>query len=216
MSDIDLDFRPAGYFWPHSLSTHLLSTVKGAARQKYIQSLIAQDRLDELEGYLAKESLSDSERSATGRVHPMFMGGEYLPNLRKGEIEIARISLRSTTYDVISVRATRAKTRIRYRIVDEYQADSYLNGPGCHRTSIRPLTLGQLEQFIEGAQAGMEIVRSNLDHDCLGGIKEYVGFLCATSQFYPQLKALYELRFDQLAQSRKTPDDAVEETRQSA
>jgi len=38
-------------------------------------------------------------------IHPSFMGGEYLPDYRRDEIEIARIELESTTSDVISVRA---------------------------------------------------------------------------------------------------------------
>ena len=47
------------------------------------------------------------------------MGGEYLPPLRKGEVEIARISLESTTDDQISIRARRGRERIRCRVVDE-------------------------------------------------------------------------------------------------
>ena len=56
-----------------------------------------------------------------GRLHPSNMGGEYLPLLRKGEVEIARISLQSVTADQISIRARRLSKRIGYRIVDEYE-----------------------------------------------------------------------------------------------
>jgi hypothetical protein len=48
------------------------------------------------------------------------MGGEYLPTLRKAEVEIARIALDSTTADQISIRTRRLARRIGYRIVDEY------------------------------------------------------------------------------------------------
>ena len=41
MVHIKLDFRPAGYFWPLDLAVHLLATVKGTERRKYIQSLIS-------------------------------------------------------------------------------------------------------------------------------------------------------------------------------
>ena len=51
--------------------------------------------------------LDEAMRAAWGRIHPTNMGGEYLPPLREGEVEIARISLESTTADQISVRARR-------------------------------------------------------------------------------------------------------------
>ena len=92
------------------------------------------------------------------------MGGRaHLSKLHKCEVEIARVSLRSVTADVISVRATRGKGRIRYRIVDEYNGET-LTGITT-RTSINPLTLGQLENFIEGAGSGMDIIRRNFSVD---------------------------------------------------
>jgi hypothetical protein len=48
------------------------------------------------------------------------MGGEYLPNLMPNEVEIARVTMTSTTMDVISIRARHTKHKIIYRIVDEY------------------------------------------------------------------------------------------------
>ena len=64
------------------------------------------------------ESLDDEMRAAIGRIHPAFMGGEYLPKLLRNEIEIARISLASTTADQISVRARKLGDSVAYRIVD--------------------------------------------------------------------------------------------------
>ena len=129
---LNLKFRPSSYFWPHSLETHLLASVKGAARQQHIRLLIAQGRMRELDDWIAAESLEVGPRAYLGRLHPSLMGGEYLPSLRHNEVEIARISLRSVTGDVISVRATKGKHRIYYRIVDEYNT-----GHGT-RSSIRP------------------------------------------------------------------------------
>lgn len=121
---IDLDFRPAGYFWPMDLATHLLATVKGAERRKYIQSLIDANRLDLLEDMVASSSLAADVRQLTGRIHPRFMGGEYLPDQVRGEVEIARVTLASTLQDVVSVRARKGKSRIRYRVVDEYEGQT--------------------------------------------------------------------------------------------
>jgi len=209
MSAIDLNFRPAGYFWPLSLASHLLGTVKGVVRQNHIRTLIEENRLDELENWLAHESLSDEVRKSTGRVHPILMGGEYLPNLHKVEVEIARISLESVTGDVISVRAARGKRRIRYHIIDEYDGET-LNGV-TRRTSTRPLTLGQLERFIEGSSGGMNIVRRNIPDDA-ADLKKYEGFLRATSPFYPDLTTLYQQRFDELVEAEHigSEEDCVE------
>lgn len=216
MSDINLDYRPTDYFGAVSRATHLLRTVKGAARQQHIRTLIEANRLDELDDWMAKESLTEEARSIAGRIHPMFMGGEFLPDLRKGEIEVARISLRSTTADVISVRATRGKDRIRYRIVDEYFPDSPYTGATSRRTSIQPLTLGQLEQFIERAGAGMDNIRLSIAPYSNEGPEDFAGFLRATSPFYPELDALYKLRFEELAKSMKRDDDDEDATEAEA
>ena len=81
---------------------------------------------------LMQNVLDKAMREAWGRMHPSNMGGEYLPPLRKGEVEIARISLESVTADQISVRARRVRERIRYRVVDEYmETSTYV----CHPAS---------------------------------------------------------------------------------
>jgi hypothetical protein len=52
------------------------------------------------------------------------MGGEYLPNRKDTEVEIARININSTLSDVTSVYAKAGKNRIYYRVVDEYNGDT--------------------------------------------------------------------------------------------
>ncbi|MBK8320987.1 MAG: hypothetical protein IPL05_21580 [Betaproteobacteria bacterium] len=200
--EIDLKFRPAGYFWPLSLATHLLSRVKGAERQRQIRQLIAQGKLNEVDAWLAAESLSDASRVQLGRCHPSLMGGEYLPDLRLNEVEIARISLLSVTGDVISVRATQGKRRIYYRIVDEYEGDSVPEHS--RRTSIKPLTLSQLERFIERASAGMDIIYFNWSHG--EEIDSLPAFLTATSPFYPSWRrsTSYALRHGLLQKNNFT------------
>src|SRR6266496_6494352 len=78
---IDLVFRPPSYFWPLGLETHLLARIKGAERKAALQRLIATRRLDEIPNFLAQSALSEADRQALGRIHPAFMGGEYLPDL---------------------------------------------------------------------------------------------------------------------------------------
>lgn len=87
------------------------------------------------------------------------MGGEYLPDLAPDEVEIARITMKSTTMDVIGIRARRLKRHIAYRFVDEYEdliAKNYEMQP---EVSARPLTLGEvihvidLNRLIDGPRA---------------------------------------------------------------
>ena len=117
---IDLEFRPQSYFWPLGLEKHLLSRIKGAQRKEALKALLDSGRLDDIPDFLAKSALSEEERRAIGRIHPMFMGGEYLPDMDEQEVEIARISIHSTTSDVTSVYARRTPQGIAYRVVDEW------------------------------------------------------------------------------------------------
>lgn len=182
--EIDLKYRPSSYFWPLSLETHLLSTVKGAERQKLIRKLIAENNLGEVPDCFAQQSLDDQTREFIGRIHPRLMGGEYLTDLWPNEVEIARVMLASTTGDVISVRARRCKHRIYYRVVDEYD-NEYVSTPS-RKSSLKPITLGQLEQLIEEADAGLTHFKEMLSQD--------PDFLQVTSPFYPELEALYQRR----------------------
>jgi hypothetical protein len=102
---VDLDFTPDGYFTERDLQLALPSDILGQARRNIARAMVAEGEdppPELLEGVLTEE-----DRKAFGRIHPMFMGGEYLPELKEGEVEIARISLESVTADQISVRARR-------------------------------------------------------------------------------------------------------------
>src|SRR5450755_1125443 len=92
---IDLNYRPRCYFWALDTNVLLPSGISGATRGELFRARIEagvtiHDGLD-------AAVLDEAMRRAWGRIHPANMGGEYLPPLRKGEVEIARISLESTT-----------------------------------------------------------------------------------------------------------------------
>ena len=138
----DLTFRPASYWDADALLRTPLANVKGTLRRQAIRD--ADD--PELLGHLLNDP-SDDERQALGRLHPAFMGGEYLPDAEEGEVEIARVELRSVTGDVFSVRARPEGSHIRYRIVDEY-GSAFEFEPDA---SEAPLTLGQLVALLDTA-----------------------------------------------------------------
>jgi hypothetical protein len=108
------------------------------------------------------------------------MGGNYLPETENGEVEIARITIDSTTRGVTSVYARPIEGRIGYRVVDEYGSDT-LQDPA-EMGSDRPLTLGELVSFFMRAWPLEEVVQMNFEGDLEGGL----GFFTATSDFYPE------------------------------
>jgi hypothetical protein len=201
VSGIDLKFRPPSYFWPLDLETHLLARIKGAERNAALKKLIDAKRQDQIPDFLAQSALSDGERQAIGRIHPAFMGGEYLPDLTQNEVAIARITIASTTQDVTSIYASRGKNRIRYRVVDEYGGDT-LSGRNT-RTSARPLTLGGLEAFFNGAWSVFDVLDMNFGHDGYNLDRMLRFVVDVESQFYPQIGELYERRIEAWAAAQR-------------
>jgi len=146
---IDLDFRPAGYFRPQPLEDFRLAQVKNSQFRAHLRGLLASERHDEAARILREEGVSDQDCRALQRIHPLHMGGNYLPNPRAGKVEITRIQIYSTTGNVAAIYARRVGPRIRHRIVDEYAGET-LEGKAT-RDPVKPLTLGALHDFLTGA-----------------------------------------------------------------
>src|SRR5207302_1268185 len=133
-------------YWDDSMATKI-ANIKGEFRRREVIEAARSSKLGDLPNEISLEKLPDVLRDAVGKMHPAFMGGEYLPDSKPTEVEIARISLESTTWDVISIRARKTATCIKYRIVDE-EGSNFEFGP---KQSKRPLTFGQLISLIDGA-----------------------------------------------------------------
>jgi hypothetical protein len=184
---IDLGYRPQSYFWPITHDTHVIAAIKGERRRSAIRDAFDADRVTPLDEIYAAPTLPDEDRRALGRLHPSFMGGEYLPDRRDTEVEIARINIDSTTSDVTSVYAKAGKDRIRYRVVDEYNGDTLSEKRT--RRSKRPLSLGELIEFLLGAWPLQEVLEMNeLDRD---GAQD---FTRPSSEVYPQFEAAVRAR----------------------
>jgi len=182
---IDLEYRPASYFRPQALEEYVLSRVKGAVVKAHLRELLASDRHDEVARLLREEGVPENEVRALGSIHPLFMGGNYLPSPRPGEVEIARIFIESTTGDVTAVYAQPHEGRIRYRVVDEYSGGT-LRKSKARLKSDRPLTLGELYDFFTGAWPLHQVLDMNFE----GDVEGMLGFFVAESDFYPDLDAL--------------------------
>lgn len=122
----------------------------------------------------------------------------WLPLMEVGETEIARLSLQSSTQDVISIRTRLDKKIIRYRIVDEYGTGFKLP----QVTSNGPLSFGEFIVLIEGASVSDEIERAfgprlprqYREYNRQNGANpaDLKSFITATSSFYPELRRWYE------------------------
>jgi hypothetical protein len=125
------------------------------------------------------------------------MGGEYLPDFMQDEVEIARVTLQSTTQDVTSIRAVPAGDRIEYRIVDEYETEWEISPT----SSLQPLSMHELISMLDGAKTeGCEggQYKAGVIWGPLNGNLEYeddpmslVDFVEVTSEFYSGLKQHY-------------------------
>ena len=186
----DLKYRPHSYWGPRDLETHYGARAKGELRRETGLALLGEGIADE--GILTS-SLPDDERAAAGRIHPWFMGGEYLPDYLSNEVEIARVTMKSTTMDVISVRARYTKHRIKYRVVDEYAdfwgKDRYVMRPA---TSTKPLTLKQVIDVINLNELVEEPREINYDGGCACSPDEIFDFSTVSSAFYPALSRWFD------------------------
>jgi hypothetical protein len=124
-----------------------------------------------------------------GRLHSSFMGGEYRPNRKATESEIARININSTTSDVTSVYSKAGKSRIYYHVVDEYNGDTLSDKRT--RSSKRPLKLAELLEFFLGAWRLDGFIEMNeLDR------KGAQDFTNPSSEIYPEFEDAIRTQID--------------------
>lgn len=195
---IDLSFRPSAKLFPL-----LLSRVKGTVRRNELMKAMEEERLEDLPEQFLQSALSNEQRSGSAAIHPALMGGEYLPDFLKDEVEVARIELASSTADVISVRMRPTRKGLVYRVVDEYG-----NGGGAEEddadgelvddeyvddesesmvdstplVSKIPLSLAELGEFVMEAAQVEEIIARNEFYT----VDEALEFISGSSVYYPE------------------------------
>lgn len=192
---IDLKYRPNSYFWAKEHGIPLVSDIKGAERRKLYEKALQVEVPDLIDPDLLLHALTHEDRRAHGRIHPAFMGGEYLPNNRTGEVEIARITIASTTQDVTCIYARPVGQRIHYRVVDEYSGDT-LDGRG-HRTSLKPLTLKQLTDFFLKTWNLLSCLDANFESHAYPRDEVHCFIVDASSSFYAEFDSLIHARVDE-------------------
>jgi hypothetical protein len=215
---IDYQFRPESYWAPaHNPLEAALRNVKGRHRRKLIKDYHEAGNLEQLGEDLLDDTLDDTNRDRLGLIHPTFMGGEYLPNYGRSEVEIARIELDSTTHDVISLRARPSGTRIKYRLVDEYQTEFRLP----QQTSARPFAMGELIRFLDSVertepgepswdQFGFVLSSNQCNLECGADLESLRDFTWVESDFYPDLASHYALAIAEWYEARLAEVSAEE------
>ncbi len=204
-----ISFRPASYWEDNDPLAAILRNVKGANRRKLITDYWNAGRIEELDPDLLADETEPGLRHFLEQLDPSFMGGEYLPDLLPTEVEIARISLRSTTSDVISLRARRepGSELIHYRIIDEYDTCFELEPT----TSAEPFTHDELVAHIDGVDGGngggLALCYNEMNFDSMGDAESLRNFTTVSSLFYPDLEDHYEAVFDQWVEDKQGPGD---------
>jgi hypothetical protein len=214
---IDYQFRPESYWAPaRNPLEAALRNVKGRNRREMIRDYHEAGTLDQLGESLLADTLDEQSRKNLGLIHPTFMGGEYLPDYGRSEVEIARIELKSTTNDVLSFRARPLGSRIKYRLVDEYSSEFQLP----QQTSSRPLSLGELIRFLDSVeqegvsepswtQFGFVLSSNQCNLDCGGDLEDLRDFTRVESDYYPDLASHYAEAIEEWYQARlaECPDE---------
>lgn len=194
-TSFDLNYRPDTY-WPDELNQEqLLARIPGQVRRDIARQVMAEDGDAGLNAVAANEDFNEVDRRDWGMVHPSCMGGEYLPQLGHDDVEIARISLKSTMADQISIRAARVDGRIRYSVDDEYETEYEL----AFTESEMPLTLGEVIGLIDGSkhpESDMPggLLTSHWENMIEWGesLDKAIDFASIESAWYPQLTKYYE------------------------
>ena len=195
---IKYSFRPKSYWDEDNVLQALLRDVKGAERRKMIKAYYEGGNFQELEESFTKASLSDEERFRLASIHPMFMGGEYLPDCNSNETEIARVTLRSTTQDVISIRAKGEDGELHYSVADEYDDHEFSLWTD---SSLKPFTLKELIEFLDnssqglGYPGGLSLSYNNSNADSGLDRESLEDFTTISSEIYPQLEKHYDRVF---------------------
>ena len=204
---VDLDSRPDSYWAPTNALGALLQNVKGQNRREMIeqvatgQSVIPPGTLGD---GLLQDSLAEQERASLGSIHPSFMGGEYLPDYIRGEVEIARVVLASVTQDVYSLRVRPLRAgRIRFRMVDEYES-GFVIRPA---SSMHPLSLRELVAMLDRMEGGFHtghgliegIMLNQLESADTTDASDIAGFISVQSTVYQDLENYYDTRLLQEA-----------------
>lgn len=206
-SRLDLEFCPTSYWELDDPIQAIVADIKGEERRRRVLAALESGTHGDLPPAILEPLLDKEIRQAWGKIHPLHMGGEYLPGSLIGETTIARVSLMSTTGDVLELRARPVPAGIGYRIVDEYDTHFWLP----FETTQEPLTAGELVRLLDeshgmcvhcGTGIVMPVLVMNFgrgprrDEDGELWQRRALTFAKVQSRFYPEMEGWYKKRIE--------------------
>ena len=110
-----------------------LRRIKGNSRRSIVAREIEVEGFENVSPEVLEHSISEELKNVLGSRHPQARGGEDLPDLNEGEVEIARLTLANSVHgEVTSLRARPGENdSICYRMVDEYETEFGLPMESC-------------------------------------------------------------------------------------
>ncbi len=215
---VDLSFRPETYWPEESALEKIVGRVKGEQRRQWAQTLLLDGRREELKARIEDgtfaENLSDEDLKEWGRIHPENLGAEFLPGLGSDEVEIGRLVMANVTADVESIRACRTADGIAVWVVDEY-GNEFEDG---RQIYARPLTLGELVEFIDSASPpdpgeGSEGLVLGLVHNMFAAGNEdtasLMQYVYMSSAFYPDIQRYYVNKIGELVRELRAAGEST-------
>jgi len=216
----DPDFRPASYWDVADPVVAITASIRGEVRRRLVTDLLTGEAGRhaglgwqlaglELDHALLADDATQEEIDRLCAIHPWFRGGEHLPALLPGEVEIARIVVWKADLLVVSVRARRETGgTIRYRVVDEV-GTRYCRYP---RTSATPLSALELVRLIDGIRVhGWRLLSDDFvltmrctympapesDQD----LRRAARLVTVSSPFYPGIGEVYAMQANEWAEA---------------
>jgi hypothetical protein len=199
-----LNYRPSCYIADWHPSAAILQNIVGDARREMVRhhlQAVLPDWGDPIDGRCLDAHLAPALREAFVAADPFAHApGEFLPRYRSGEVELARVIIRTAPTIIYSLRARQltATGRRRYRMVDEHGTSFTL----LRKSSKHCLSFGEIIHLIDSAQPHtLAPLKSLLPEgllvwcggSCLGEARMH-GFISVQSEVYPGLGAFYARR----------------------
>ena len=200
LKNFDMEFRPVSYWGLNTLSVHLLSSIKKEETRQRIKEFINNYGEQKLTNEnFTKNKLNEEERVIIKRIEPHYSIEENTDNKNDEiNVEIARLTMKSTLGDYISFRAKKNNNKITYSILDEYQGIFNLS----IKSSKRPLSFKEIIKLIDESTSD-----SYMDYNYVyGGARqsnyddndydpeEYWDFETIDSNYYNQLYEWYNIQ----------------------
>ena len=168
------------YFEPAATAEEeIIRHIKGNYRSRFVSRAMRDQGIDSIPDLWKNHEFSEVLKNWLGRQSPQFRGGEDLPDLENGEVEIARLTLANSVHgEVTSLRAklTKQDGKISLRMVDEYESEIKLP----YQLANMPLTSEQIIGLFRDADPtatkyGCEIEFQSFFHTDLDEVGQRLG-----------------------------------------